>query len=207
MAEKTFGYTATTEGTYAGSAYSHGVGMAWTMPEKGKIIAIRLKLATYAAATHPKIWGMIWNRTSGAILSQSAGYVSPTNVYVNASDLDVFEIAMPGTIIAAGALLLIGFAKDSSGANLAPWWGLDNSATGYTWYEDNGSNATPVAFVVAETHSNAALYAQVVYETGGQIKVFGASFVAKPAKVWNGASWLAKPVKIWDGTIWKESNS
>lgn len=209
MAIKGFGFTdsAGLVGYYTGSAIGQGVALQATMPEKGKILAVRLKLAKYASTAYPKIWGMIWARTAGTILSQSANYITPSNVYTNAANLVIYEITMPGTEIAAGTALWIGFAKDASGANLAPYWGVDESAAGYTWNRDDGSAATPQPFVSSQVNSSQAIWIEVYYKTGGEVKVFGSAFTSKPAKVWNGASWLAKPVKIWDGSSWKESNS
>jgi hypothetical protein len=176
------------------------------MPEKGKILAVRLKLAKYSSTTYPKIWGMIWARSNGAILSQSAAYITPTNVYSNLASLALYQITMPGTEIAANTELLIGFAKDASGANLAPYYGVDSSASGYTYYDDDGSAATPQAFAISDTHSNQALWVEIYYETGGQVKVFGTSFVATPLKVWNGTTWASKPVMVWNGSAWDDSN-
>lgn len=210
MAIKGFGYTdgSGLTGYYTGSGVGQGVALQATMPEKGKILAVRLKLAKYASTTYPKIWGMIWARTAGTILSQSANYITPTNVYSgNPSSLQTYQIDMPGTEIEAGTALWIGFAKDASGANLAPYWGVDESAAGYTWNRDDGNAATPQAFVSSAAFSGAAIWVEVYYKTGGQVKVFGSSFEAKPAKVWNGSSWAEKLVKHWDGSSWKESNS
>lgn len=42
--------------------------------------------------------------------------------------------------------------------------------------------------------------------TGGNIKVYSGSFVAKPIKVWNGSAWATKPLKVWNGTAWVETS-
>ena len=207
MATKSFGYTgAPSNASYAGSGQNMCVGQQLTMPEKGKIKAIRLKLAKYASTTVPKVWGMIWARPAGTILSQSANYVSPTNLYDSPGALQTYEITMPGTEIAAGTAIWAGFFKDSSGANLAPYWGWA-TVSGQTWNARDGSNATPQAFSITDSFSNQSIYIEIVYETGGQIKVFGTAIAPKPIKVWNGATWAGKPLKHWNGSAWKESNS
>lgn len=41
---------------------------------------------------------------------------------------------------------------------------------------------------------------------GGNAKVYSGSWLAKPAKIWNGSAWVAKPVKVWNGTAWIETS-
>lgn len=36
----------------------------------------------------------------------------------------------------------------------------------------------------------------------GQVKVWLASWMAKPIKVWNGSAWVVKPLKRWNGSSW-----
>lgn len=207
MAMKGFGYTgAVNVAEWAGTGTSQGVGLVIDMPEKGKILAVRLKVAKYDSGTYPDIWGMIWNRDTGAIISQSATSIIPSTVYSTLANIPITQIEMPGTVIEAGTPLLVGFFKNSYEANHAPRWAV-NDGVGYTTKEDDGSSATPVAFVASATDTSKALWVEVYYQTGGQIKVFGSSFVSKPVKVWNGSAWVEKPVKVWNGSSWVETNS
>lgn len=208
MALKTFGFLNVSNSYYAGSNVSKCVGQRMTMPERGKILAVRVKLARYDSSSIPKVWGMIWARTSGAILSQSPNYVSPTNTYTNLASLAVFEIAMDGAVIEAGTSIWVGFAR-STAAGQSLRWGFQTGQTGQNTDEGNGAATVPTTFVTSVTDADETLYVEVVYQTGGEVKVIDGNYnpIVKPAKAWNGSSWVKAAVKHWNGSSWKESNS
>lgn len=209
MANQTFGYlTAPNYGRWGGSSTYACVGLRSTMPEDGIILQLSVYLGRYADATVPIVWGEIWNRSTGAILAQSQSSISPTNTMDTYSELVKVTFAMQNVKITAGTPLWIGFARNSADANRALWFGSRTSSTGQSTDYLNASRSTPGSFAVTNTWANEALFVEVVYKTGGQVKVWnGSTFDSKPAKVFNGSSWLEKPVKIWDGSQWKESNS
>lgn len=209
MAQKSFGFTEIDYSYLAGSNISKCVGQRTTMPEKGKIIALRIKMAKQASTEYPIVWGMIWARPSGAILSQSPSSITPTNTYVspNLATLWVYEFAMDGAVIDAGTSIWIGFSRHTA-AGKAIQWGFQRSRSGQNTDEGNGAATGPTTFVTSVTDANETLYVEVVYQTGGEIKTFnGSGFVSKPVKVWNGSTWAGKPVKRWNGAAWVESNS
>lgn len=210
MAIKGFGYTGVVDqALYNGSSVGQGVALAAVMPEKGKILAVRVKLARYPGSA-PRVYGVVWNRSTGAVITQSPAYTEPNSDYVsgNLSTLKLYQLAVNEAVVEAGTLLWIGFSKDASAASRACYYGVDENAPGYTWHRDDGPSAVPAPFVVSNTYTNQALWVEVYYETGGQVKVFsGSAFVSKSVKVWNGSAWVPAAVMVWNGSAWVESNS
>lgn len=209
MATKTFGYSNTPNTSHwGGSSYYANVALRSVMPEDGTILQLSVYLGRYADATVPIVWGMIWNRSTGAILSQSPTSISPTNTTDIYSDVIKYTFDMQQVKVAAGTPLWIGYAKNSADSNRALWFGMRTNVSGQNSDYLNASRSTPGTFSTTGTWTNEALLVEVIYKTGGQVKVWnGSALAVKPAKVWNGSSWLEKPVKIWNGSQWKESNS
>ena len=211
MAEKTFGYVNTVNySRWGGVPYYANVGLRAVMPEDGTVLRIALKLARVDSGDSPIVWGTIWDRDTGNIIAVSAASQTPTNTFTGSySSLLTFTFDLPETKIAAGKALWIGYAKRSNESNRALYFGLRSGATGYTTDHQDVSRSSPGSFsAITESLSNEALWVEVTYKTGGQIKVWtGAAQVAKPVKFWNGSSWVEKPVKVWNGSSWDESNS
>lgn len=209
MTTKTFGYNNTPNTAHwGGSSYYANVGLRSTMPEDGTILQLSVYLGRYADATVPIVWGMIWNRNTSAIISQSPNSKVPTNTMDIYSDVIKYTFDMQQVKIAAGTPLWIGLAKNSADANRALWFGMRTGVSGQNTDYLNASRSSPGTFSTTGTWANEALLVEVVYKTGGQVKVWnGTTLAVKPAKVWNGSSWLEKPIKIWNGSQWKESNS
>lgn len=211
MAEKTFGYVNTVNySRWGGVPYYANVGLRAVMPEDGTVLKIALKLARVNSSDSPIVWGTIWDRDTGNIIAVSAASQTPTNTWTGSySSLQTFTFDLPETKIAAGKALWIGYAKRSNESNRALYFGLRDGATGYTTDHQDVSRSTPGSFsAVTASLTSEALWVEVTYKTGGQIKVWtGAAQAAKPVKVWNGSSWVEKPVKVWNGSSWEESNS
>ena len=210
MATKTFGYSAALPNSayWGGVPYFANVGYRATMPEKGKVISIKLKLARYSDSDVPIVWGVIWNRSTGAKIVQSTNSQSPNNTYTSASALVTYEFAFPETLIESGTLLWIGYGKVSNQNPRALYFGKRLSMSGHNIDYNDVSQSSPAStFSVSDSFANEALWVEVTYTVGGRVKVWDGSVqAAKPAKVWNGSSWGEKPVKTWDGSVWKESN-
>ena len=210
MAIKTFGYSASLPNSafWGGVPYYANVGYRTTMPEKGKVLSIKLKLARYSDSDVPIVWGVIWNRSTGAKIVQSTNSQSPTNTFSSASTLVTYTFDFPETEIQAGTLLWIGYGKVSNQNPRALYFGKRTSMSGHNIDSNDVSQSTPAStFSVGDTFTNEALWVEVTYKTGGQVKVWdGSAQAARPAKVWNGSSCGEKPVKAWDGSSWNESN-
>lgn len=211
MAIKSFGYTAALPNSsrWGGVPYYANVGHRATMPEKGKVLSIKLKLARYSDSDVPIVWGVIWNRSTGAKIVQSTNSQSPNNTYTSASALVTYTFDFPETQIEAGTPLWIGYGKVSNQNPRALYFGKRTSVSGSYIDTNDDSQSSPANTFsgIDETFSNEALWVEVTYKTGGQVKVWNGSVQdAKPAKVWNGSAWVEKPVKTWDGSAWDESN-
>ena len=211
MAEKTFGYVNTVNyARWGGVPYYANVGLRAVMPEDGTVLRIALKLARANSSDSPIVWGTIWDRDTGSIIAVSAASQTPTNTFTGSySSLQTFTFDLPETKIAAGKAIWIGYAKRSNESNRALYFGLRDAATGYTTDHQDVSRTSPGSFsAVTGSLTSEALWVEVTYKTGGQIKVWtGTVQAAKPVKVWNGSSWVEKPVKVWNGSAWDESNS
>lgn len=206
MAIKTFGYASDVNNYYWGGVpYHANIGLRAVMPEDGKILSIKLKLARYSASDVPVVWGAIWNRNTGAKIAQSSNTVSPNTTIPTFAD---YVLNFPETFIAAGTPLWIGYGKISNEANRALGYRTRNALSGYYTDRNDNSQSSPAStFSVGTTYSNEAIWVEVTYKTGGQVKVWnGAAWAAKPAKVFNGSTWVEKVVKAYNGS-WKESNS
>lgn len=209
MAVKTFGHTdAVNYSRWGGSATYACVGLRSVMPEDGKVIKIALKLCRYSSGDIPIVWGAIWNRNTGNLLAVSAASVSPTNTFVNNSSFITYEFNLPETLIAAGTPLLIGLARNTQDANRRLTFAINNGKTGQTTDYYNLSRTSPGNFSsVSGSWGSEALWVEVTYKTGGQVKVWdGAIWQEKPVMVRASSVWEEKPVKHWDGSQWKESN-
>ena len=209
MAIKTFGIKPTLTSAYWGGVpYYANVGYRTVMPERGKLISIALRLARYSDNEVPLVWGTIWNRSSGALLAQSNHSHSPNNTYSNLASLQIYTFNFDGQVIEAGTLLWIGYGKRSNQSGRAFHFGAHNNTSGhFIDYNDVSQSAPATTFTATSTHSNNALWVEVTYESGGEIKVWdGSSFVQKPVKVFNGSSWVTKPVKHYKDGQWYESN-
>lgn len=210
MAQATFGYSALNPNwaRWGGIPYFANVALRTTMPEDGTVIKIALKLARYRDVDVPLVWGAIWNRSTGNLICAASSSQSPNNTYSNLASLQTYTFDLPETKIAAGTSLWIGYAKNSNESNRALYWGSRQSLSGQTTDYQDVSRSTPGNFsAVSGSYTSEALWVEVTYRTGGQVKVWtGAAWVEKPAKVWNGNAWVEKPVKAFDGSSWKESN-
>ena len=211
MPEKTFGYVNTVNYARWGGVPNYAnVGLRAVMPEDGTVLRISLKLARLDSGATPIAWGAIWDRDTGNIIAVSAASQTPTNTFSGSySSLQTFTFDLPETKIAAGKALWIGCAKRSNESNRELYFGLRDGATGYTTDYQSVSRTSPGSFnAVTGSWTSEALWVEVTYKTGGQIKVWNGSVqAAKPVKVWNGSSWVEKPVKVWNGSSWEESNS
>ena len=210
MATKTFGYTALEPNSayWGGSPYYANLGFRTTMPETGKVISIKLRLARYSDTDTPIVWGMIWNRLTGAKIVQSTASISPTNTYTSAAALVAYTFIFPETVIAGGTLLWVGYGKNSNSGNRALYFGKRTAQSGQNIDTNDTSQSTPASsFTYNNTFANEALWVEVTYKVGGRVKVWnGTAVVEKPLKVWNGSAWIEEVVKTWDGSSWKESN-
>lgn len=211
MAVKSFGFFTTPSTAYWGGVpYYANVGQRAVMPEKGKVIAIRIKLARRTSSDSPIAWGVIWNRSTGAKIVQSTNSINILTTYTTAAAMPTYEFLCPETLIEAGTLLWIGYGKVSNSSPKDLYFGIKSNQTGQYVDTNDDSQSSPAANFnnIDETFSNATLWVEVVYKTGGETKVWnGASYVSKAAKVWDGGSWLAKPIKVWTGSLWADSNS
>ncbi len=210
MATKTFGYTTLEPNSayWGGVPYYANLGFRSTMPETGKVISIKLRLARYSDTDTPIVWGVIWNRSTGAKIVQSTTSISPNNTYTTAAALVAYTFTFPETEIAGGTLLWVGYGKVSNQGNRALYFGKRTSQSGQNIDTNDTSQSTPAnTFTFNNTFANEALWVEVTYKVGGRVKVWnGSSEVEKLLKVWNGTSWVEEVVKTWDGTSWKESN-
>lgn len=211
MAQGTFGYSAlpVNFARWGGVPNYANVGLRATMPEDGTVLKIALRLGRYQNSDSPIVWGAIWNRSSGNLLAASLASQSPTNTWDGTfASLQTFTFDLPEVKIAAGTPLLIGYARRSNESSRSLYFGSRNSLSGMTTDYQNVSRSSPGNFsAISGTWSNEALWVEVTYRTGGQVKVWtGAAFAEKPAKVWNGSQWIEKIVKAWNGSSWKESN-
>jgi len=209
MANRSFGFTTVPNyGRWGGSSTYACVGLRSTMPEDGTILQLSVYLGRYADTTVPIVWGEIWNRSTGVILAQALASISPTNTTDTYSELVKVTFDMQQVKIAASTPLWIGFARNSADASGNFCGGVRTNVSEKKTAYLKASRPSPGSFAGTNTWANEALFVEVIYKTGGQVKVWNGSVnESKPAKVWNGSSWLEKPVKIWNGSQWKESNS
>lgn len=208
MAIKTFGYTGTRNQTHWGGSGNYScVGLRTTMPETGTILSMRMAVERYSGAL-PNIWGMIWARTGGQILSQSPSSVRPSTTFTTWDTMAVTTFPMQNNKINGGTPIWVGLFKDSVGSGKGAWFGGRNSS-GYATDYRHSQHSSPTTFATTGTiASGFGLWVEVTYKTGGEVKVFTAgSWQARPAKVWTGSAWVEKPVKIWNGSSWVESES
>jgi len=208
MATGTFGHTDTVNySRWGGSATYACVGLRATMPEDGTVLKIALRLAAYPDAT-PIVWGAIWNRNTRNLLVSSSSSRSPNNNFSNLSSLQLYEFNLPETKITGGTPIWIGYAKNSADAGRGLYFASNSNKSGQTTDYYNVSRSTPGHFSsTSGSWTSEALWVEVTYKTGGQVKVWsGSAWLEKPAKVWNGSSWVEKPVKTRQGSEWKESN-
>lgn len=205
MAAKTFGYTqTTTDYRWAGTSIDTQVAFRTIMPETGTIISIRINCGAYQSTDRPNVWGVVWNRSTGAIISKSSMQTlsNTTRTWIT------FDL--PDTKVAANTPLWIGYSKNSAIANARISYstkqGLSTVAYNTDW--DNSSSISPCSFVAEGTYSGEALLVEVTYKTGGAVKVWnGTGWVEKEPKVWNGSSWVTGLVKVWNGSSWVESTN
>jgi hypothetical protein len=178
------------------------------MPETGVVKSIKLRLARYSDEDDPIVWGVIWNRLTGAKLVQSTTSITPTNTYTTAAGLVAYTFTFPDTEIAAGTQLWIGYGKVSNQSGRALHFGKRTGLSGHNVDTNDVSQSTPAnTFTYNYTFTNEALWVEVTYSTGGQFKVWdGTTSVTKPVKVFSGSAWIKRIVKIWDGSSWKHSN-
>lgn len=213
MAIKTFGYT---PGTMYSSAWGltnvvNCVGLRAVMPEDGSIIKIRVKVDRYDSSNVPILWGMVWARTAGTILSKSTHSVSPSKSYTTPGAVEIQTFTMDGAKISKDTPIWIGFGRNSSAGKGFRAAMQDNVGT-ITDYSSAAATApanfgsTRLQFTYNSKILN--IWVEVTYKTGGEVKVFtGGTWTAKPAKVWSGGAWVTKPVKVWNGSAWVESES
>ncbi|PKM87521.1 MAG: hypothetical protein CVU85_05770 [Firmicutes bacterium HGW-Firmicutes-10] len=209
MATKTFGIQPTLNNAYWGGVpYHANIGLRATMPERGKILSLSLKLARVNDSDVPIVWGAIWNRSNGTLLAQSNHTHSPTNTFTTPGNMGIYTFAFDQPQIEAGTLLWIGYGKRSNQSGRALYYGIHTSTSGSTIDRNDDSQSAPATtFTTDTTYSNHALWIEVTYKTGGQIKVWnGVSFVDKPLKSWSGSSWMEKTVKHYKDSSWVESN-
>jgi hypothetical protein len=209
MATKTFGIQPTLNNAYWGGVpYHANIGLRATMPERGKILSLSLKLARVNDSDDPIVWGAIWNRSNGTLLAQSNHTHSPTNTFTAPGNMVVYTFAFDQPQIEAGTLLWIGYGKRSNQSGRALYYGIHTSTSGSTIDRNDDSQSAPATTFITDTpYSNHALWIEVTYKTGGQIKVWnGVSFVDKPLKSWSGSSWMEKTVKHYKDSSWVESN-
>lgn len=211
MAQGIFGYSALAVNfsRWGGVPYYANVALRAVMPEDGTVLKIALKLGRNQDSDTPIVWGAIWDRDNGNLLAASQTSQSPNNTFTGSyASLLTYTFDLPEVKIAAGKALWIGCAKRSNESNRALYFGSRQSLSGYTTDYQNVSRSSPGNFsAVTGTWSSEALWVEVTYRTGGQVKVWtGAAYVEKPVKVWNGSQWVEKPAKVWDGSSWKESN-
>lgn len=76
----------------------------------------------------------------------------------------------------------------------------------YHWQAWGITGATTGAAVSFGSNSESATDFILSNGTGGNIKAYNGSFVAKPIKVWNGSAWVVKPLKVWNGSAWVQTN-
>ncbi|MGB7594696.1 MAG: hypothetical protein WBL80_03965 [Erysipelotrichaceae bacterium] len=207
MATSSFGKTGSIVTSRFGAVpYYANCGLRAVMPETGRILSIDLYLGKYSTVT-PTVWGMIWNRSNGAILAQSASQeiTNQADAY-NECIKYTFTFGSKPQVL-KDTLLWIGYAKASNESGHSLRFGFASSGSGYAVDSNDTSQGSPGVMSAARTWADEAIYVLVTYETGGQVKVFGTAFANKPVKVWNGSAWVEKPVKVWNGSAWVESNS
>jgi hypothetical protein len=94
MATKTFGIQPTLNNAYWGGVpYHANIGLRATMPERGKILSLSLKLARVNDSDVPIVWGAIWNRSNGTLLAQSNHTHSPTNTFTTPGNMGIYTFA------------------------------------------------------------------------------------------------------------------
>lgn len=209
MATKTFGILPTVNNAYWGGVpYHANIGLRSVMPERGKILSLSLKLARVNDMDVPIVWGAIWNRSNGSLIAQSNHTHSPNNTFNTPGTMVTYTFAFDQPLIEAGTLLWIGYGKRSNQSGRALQYGVNTSSSGYTIDRNDDSQSVPATtFTTDSTYSNQALWIEVTYKTGGQIKVWdGVNIVEKPVKVWTGTAWSEKPVKHYKDSNWMESH-
>ena len=209
MATGNFGHAEGLKYThYGGIPYYANCGMRAVMPENGKVLSIKLYLGK-STTTNCTAWGMIWDRNTGAILAQSAAQSITNSAPTGLSGLQIYTFAFTGTPrIAKDTPIWIGYGKASNVSGHSLRFGTDNTAAGFIIDTNDTLQSTPGIMSAERSWADEALWVEVVYETGGEVKVWnGTSFSPKPAKMWNGSSWITKIVKQWNGSSWNESKN
>ena len=209
MATNVFGHAEDLNYTHFGGVpYYANCGMRAVMPENGKVLNIKLYLGKNAT-TNSTAWGVIWDRNTGGILAMSDSQQITNTATNGITGLLIYTFPFNGTPrIAKDTPLWIGYGKASNISGHSLRFGTDNTAPGFFIDSNDTTQSSPGTMSVARTWNDEALWVEVVYETGGEIKVWnGSSFVSKPAKSWNGSSWNSKIVKSWNGSSWNESKS
>jgi len=218
MAVKTISYTtAGNHWRWVGNYYQEvQVGQLVTMPEKGKITALKFKVAGLGPYYDPvyqdqqdttHVAAAIWRQSDGAILAKSAEYVlDPENG--GSQTWKTFDL--PDTWVEAGADIIVGFWRIKTTTQYATQWDWNDSASGQTMVTHSiasSSDHGPVPFVISTTRPGDSINYEIDYIAGGHLKVYsrGSWYPAVP-RVWNGSAWVDGVAKVWNGSSWVETS-
>ena len=217
MASKTISYTtAGNHWRWVGNYYQEvQVGQLITFPEKGKITALKFKVAGlgpyydpvyHSQQDHTKVAAAVW-ASNGAILTHSAVTdLGPEDG--GAQTWKTFNV--PDLWVNAGQKIIVGFWRIKTTTEYATQWDYNDSATGeiYVQQDIGGTSASgPVNFAISDSQANKSINYEIDYLAGGHVKVYNGpnDWYDATARVWTGSAWAEATVKVWNGSSWVES--
>jgi hypothetical protein len=219
MANKTISYTtAGNHWRWVGNYYEEvQVGQLVTMPERGKITAVKFKVAGLGPYSDPtyhdqqdttKVAGCVWAAGNGDIITKSATQV----LAPEAGGAQTWKtFTLPNVWVDAGAALIVGFWRVKTTTQYATQWDYNDTAGASQEMVVQSIAgqvpAGPLPFSISEHRPGQSINYELDYISGGHPKVWhGTSWVEGTARVWDGANWTEAVVKRHNGTSWVESS-
>lgn len=195
------------------------VGQLVTMPERGKVTQVKIKVAGLGPYYDPvyhnqqdptKVAAAVWDANTGAIITKSAVVqLGPEDG--GEATWKTFDVT--DTFIEGGRNLIVGFWRIKTSTEWATQWEYSDAAgaAGETYAQMNSYDTYstgPVKFVVSDSTRGKSINYEMIYEAGGHVKVYSAgAWRTGTARVWDGSAWVEGVVKVHDGATWNESIS
>lgn len=221
MAVTTVGFTtAGNHWRWVGNYYEEvQVGQLYTMPETGKILSMRLKVAGLGPYTdtvyhyqnnYSKVAACVWDAKTGAIIAKSAvDALAPEGG--GSQTWKTFQL--PDTWVEGGTRLIVGFWRIKTTTEYATQWDYNDAVAAdgetYVQHDLGASSATgPIPFTVSRSTPGKSINWELNYQKGGTVKARTTSgtWANATARVYSGGTWVPGIVKVYNGTTWDESS-
>lgn len=219
MANKTIAFTAAGNGwRWVGNYWQENqVGQVVTVPEHGKITALKFKVAGlgpyydpvyHEQYDHTHVAAAVWDARTGDILTKS----SPVDLGPENGGASTWKTFNVGDLwVAAGQVIIVGFWRIKTTTQYATQWDYCTTSAAdaetFVQHDIGGTSATgPVTFVTSSSTPGKSLNYEIDYVAGGHAKVWDAgAWRDATARVWDGSAWIEGDIKVYDGAAWNES--